>query len=154
MRIRVVGIGTDFGDDAVGPRVVQLLASCGGLPPDVDAVRCSRPIELLDLLEGCDGVVLVDATVSGRPPGTVHEPTLGDLREARPMSSHGLGVREALSMARALGRAPGRIAIVGVEAESTSGPEVSAPVREALERAAATVRGRCDAWRASANGGS
>ncbi|MGH0034046.1 MAG: hydrogenase maturation protease [Myxococcota bacterium] len=152
MRIRVVGIGSDFGDDAAGPRVVALLAARGALPEDVEAVRCSRPIELVDLLEGFDGAVLVDATVSGRPPGTVHEPALDELCEARPVSSHGLGVREALSMAKALGRAPERIAIVGVEALSTSGPDVSAPVREALERAAAAVRGRCDAWRASARG--
>lgn len=146
MRIRIVGIGTAFGDDAAGPLLVQTLATGPGLPMGVEAIPCSRPLELLDLLDGVDGAVLVDATRSGRPAGTVHEPAVDDLREARPVSSHGLGVREALAMARALGRAPQRVAIIGIEAESTAGGEVSRPVRAALAEAAAKVRGRCEAW--------
>lgn len=146
MRIRIVGIGTAFGDDAAGPLVVQSLAAGPELPVRVEAISCRRPLDLLDLLDGADGAILVDATQSGEPPGTVRELNAGDLREARPVSSHGLGVREALAMARALGRAPQRIAIIGIEAESTTGGEVSWPVRAALAEAAEKVRGRCAAW--------
>lgn len=152
MRIRVVGIGTRFGDDAAGLLVVQALAAGSGLPAGVDALPCSRPVELIDMLDGVDGVVLVDATRSGMPPGTVHEPAAADLSAARPVSSHGLGVREALAMARALGRAPERIAIIGIEADSTQGDGVSDPVRAALAEATARVRARCAAWEAVAAG--
>ena len=152
MRIRVVGIGTDFGDDAAGILVVQDLCAKPGLPPGVDAVPCGRPIELLDLLDGIDGAVIVDATRSGQPPGTVHEPAAGELREARPVSSHGLGVREALSMVRALGRAPKRVAIIGIEVASTSGDGVSGPVHAALAEASMRVREKCAAWRADEAG--
>jgi hydrogenase maturation protease len=148
VRIRVIGIGTDFGDDAAGILVVQGLSSGLGLPPGVDAVPCARPVELLDLLDGIDGAVLVDATRSGQLPGTVHEPAAADLREARAVSSHGLGVREALAMARALGRAPERVAIIGIEVASTRGDGVSRPVRAALAEASARVRAKCTAWRA------
>ena len=149
MRIRVIGIGTDFGDDAAGLLVVQELAAGPGLPPGVEALPCSRPALLLDMLDGVDGAVLVDATRSGRPPGTVHEPVADDLHEARPVSSHGLGVREALALARALGLAPKRIAIIGIEAGSTSGDSLSRPVRAALAEATARVRARCAAWHAA-----
>jgi len=148
VRIRVIGIGTAFGDDAAGPLLVRGLAAGPALPPGVEAVPCGRPIDLLDALAGIDGAVLVDATRSGQPPGTVHEPALADLREACPVSSHGLGVREAIEMARALGRAPKRIAIIGIEVASTTGESVSAPVRAALAEASARVRAKCVAWHA------
>jgi len=152
VRIRVIGIGTDFGDDAAGLLVVQGLSAGPGLPSGVDAVPCGRPVELLDLLDGIDGAVLVDATHSGQPPGTVHEPAAADLREVRAVSSHGLGVREALAMARALGRAPKRVAIIGIEAASTIGDGVSRPVHAALAEASARVRAKCAAWRAAEAG--
>ncbi len=136
----MIGVGTPFGDDAAGLLVAEDLAADG-----VEAVACGRPLELLDAFDGADAVVLVDATRSGRDPGTVHEPALGELREARPLSSHGLGVRQALELARALGRGPQRVAIVGVEAQATQGMELSAAVRAALPEAAARVRECCRA---------
>jgi hydrogenase maturation protease len=148
LRIRIVGIGTEFGDDAAGPLVVQSLASGPALPVGVEAIPCDRPLELLDLLQGIDAAVLVDATRSGRPPGTVHEPAIDELCEARPVSSHGMGVREALAMARALGRAPDRIAIIGIEAGSATGARPSPRVRSALEEGAARAREKCAVWMA------
>ena len=138
MRIRVIGIGTPFGDDAVGLAVARELRL-----PGVDTRLCRRPLDLVDALEGVDAAVLVDATRCGRPPGTVHEPDAADLREVRTLSSHGIGVCEALSLARALGRAPPRIALVGIEAELVDGDALSGPVRAALDEARERVRARC-----------
>jgi hydrogenase maturation protease len=149
VRIRIIGIGTSFGDDAAGLGVVRHLAAEWPLPRGVEAVPCHCPLDLVELLEGVDAAVLVDATCSGRAPGAVHEPLAEELREARPVSSHGLGVPEALAMARAIGRAPPRIAIIGIEAASTAGSELSPPVRAALAEAAARARRRCAAWIAS-----
>lgn len=154
MRIRVVGLGSEFGDDAAGLWVAQRLAGEAGLPDGVDAITCRRPVDLIDALDGVDAAVLVDATRSGRPPGTVHEPAAAELREARPLSSHGLGVREALALGRSLGRAPKQIAIVAIEAESTTGRGLSRPVRAALAEAAARARRHCSAWHAARARGS
>lgn len=146
MRIRVVGIGTSAGDDAAGPLVATHLAAGPALPKGVEAVACDRPFELIELMNGCDGAVLVDATRSGRPAGTVHEPDPHTLREARPVSSHGIGVPEALALARALGRVPDRLALVGIEAQSATGDALSPAVRAALAEAGTRVRAICAAW--------
>ena len=146
MRIRVFGVGTEHGDDAAGPRVARRLAVGGTLPSGVEALPCRRPLELLDLLVGVDGAVLVDATRSGQPPGTVHEPGFDALGEAQALSSHGLGVREALALADALGRTPPRLALIGIEAAAVSGREMSPSVRAALPEAADRARARCEIW--------
>jgi len=145
VRILVIGLGTPFGDDAAGPAVVARLAA-EGLPAGVEAVIPRRPDALVDALEGAEAAVLVDASRAGLPPGTVHEPERGALREARALSSHGLGVSGALALAEALGRAPGRLAIVAVEAGAVAGDGLSAPVRAALPEAVRRVRARIAAF--------
>jgi hydrogenase maturation protease len=137
----VIGLGSPFGDDAAGPAVVaRLLAE--GLPPGVEARVAQRPDALVDALEGVEAAVLVDASRAGLPPGTVHEPERAALREARALSSHGLGAAGALALAEALGRAPRRLAVVAVVAASLSGDGLSAAVRAAIPEAAQRVRMR------------
>jgi len=150
VRIRVVGVGSSHGDDAAGPLVARRLAGEATLPPGVEALVCERPLDLLELLDGIDGAVLVDATRSGRRPGTVHEPAAEELVEARPVSTHHLGVREILAMAKVLERAPDRLALIGIEAACVEGSAVSAPVQAALADAAERARERCQAWLAGA----
>ena len=145
MSIRLIGLGSPFGDDAAGPAVVARLAA-EGLPAGVEAVIPGRPDALLDALEGAEAAVIVDASRAGLPPGTVHEPAPTELREARALSSHGLGVAGALALAEALGRTPGRLAIVAVEADALEGDGLSAPVRAALPEAARRVRARIAAF--------
>jgi hydrogenase maturation protease len=141
VRIRLIGLGSPFGDDAAGPAVVARVAA-EGLPEGVEAVLPARPDALLDALEGADAAVLVDASRAGLAPGTVHEPAPGALREARALSSHGLGVAGALALAEALGRAPRRLAVVAIEAAAAAGDGLSEPVRAALPEAARRVRAR------------
>jgi hydrogenase maturation protease len=137
----VIGLGSPFGDDAAGPAVVaRLLAE--GLPPGVEARVAQRPDALVDALEGVEAAVLVDASRAGLPPGTVHEPERAALREARALSSHGLGAAGALALAEALGRAPRKLAIVAVEAAALGGDTLSPAVRSAIPEAARRVRTR------------
>jgi hydrogenase maturation protease len=137
----VIGLGSPFGDDAAGPAVVaRLLAE--GLPPGVETLIAQRPDALVDALEGVEAAVLVDASRAGLPPGTVHEPARAALREARALSSHGLGAHGALALAEALGRSPRRLAVVAVEAASLAGDGLSPAVRAAIPEAARRVRAR------------
>jgi hydrogenase maturation protease len=141
--ISVVGIGTPHGDDAVGPAVIERLRS-EGLPAGVSAESSGDPLTLVDAA-GSRVLVVVDATRTGIAPGTVHEPSPESLQGDRSVSSHGLGVREALSLAAALGRVPEQLWIVGIEALATEGDGLSEPVRAALPEAARRVRALCAA---------
>lgn len=78
-------------------------------------------IDLLDELEGEEQLIVVDAVQFGEKPGTVH--TLGwdelPVTEMRPVSGHGIGIREAVEVGRKLSphKIPNHIILVGVEGE-------------------------------------
>lgn len=135
----VVGIGNELcADDAVGIAVARQLVAEG-----VEAVAAGCPgLGLLDLLEGYDRAILVDAVVSGSTPGTLHRFGLDALpdRSLLPLSLHGVNAVDALALGRAVdpGRLPRDLVIIGVEiADRTpfrSGmtPEVAAAVPKAV----------------------
>ncbi|HYF92491.1 MAG TPA: hydrogenase maturation protease [Symbiobacteriaceae bacterium] len=143
MRCVVIGIGNELcADDAVGLAVVRRLAAEG-----VAVVEAGCPgLGLLDLLAGHDRAVLVDAVVSGAPPGTVHCFGLRDLpdRSLLPLSLHGVNAVDALALGQAVdpGRLPRDVVIVGVEIADRSPFKVglSPEVAAAVPLAAAIVR--------------
>jgi len=114
--IRVIGIGSPFGDDNVGLQVARILAEAP--PPDCDVIIADRPgAGLIELLDGADAAIVIDSVCSGAPPGTIHELKFDDLRHypAGLVSSHDLGLATAIQLARALGRAPVCGRIIGLE---------------------------------------
>jgi hydrogenase maturation protease len=144
----VIGLGQpDRGDDAVGPEVARHVATLA--VPDVRVVEHEDPTDLLDAWEGHDAVVLVDAVSSGAVPGTLHvldAGAAGDVvsgaawRATGRGGTHGWGIGEVVALARALGRLPERLVILGVEAEQFDhGAPLSASVRDAVPHAAAAV---------------
>lgn len=136
MSTRIVGIGNaDRGDDAVGPRTIELLREAA--PPGVEL--CTVRGDMLAMLEAFDGastVVLVDAMRSGAEPGTVLrlEVTAGEDLSAlgHLVSTHAFGLGQAVELARSLGRLPRCLVVHGVEAETL---EHGAPTSAAVERA-------------------
>jgi hydrogenase maturation protease len=140
----VVGIGNPArGDDGIGPLVAGRVARL--CLPGVDVVADCQPLALVEHLAGHADVVVVDAARSrgGHPPGTVHVVRVGatPLPSGDPvLGSHGLGVVEAIELARALGRLPERLTLVGVEARGVDvGASVSEQVRDCLEDAVRAV---------------
>ncbi|MGM0577657.1 MAG: hydrogenase maturation protease [Myxococcota bacterium] len=137
----VVGLGHRHrGDDGVGPAVVDALEGCVG--PDVLLVRhAGDPTSLPELWAGRD-VVVVDAVVSGAPPGTVRRLDL--LRErvppgARGTSTHGLGLADAVELSRTLDLLPRSLVLYGVEGAdfgrgAAMTPAVAAAVPEVVAR--------------------
>lgn len=142
--IRIIGIGSPFGDDRAGLEVARLLAESA--PPNCEVIASDRPgVGLVDLMEGADAAILVDAVTSGAPAGTLHEIEFGDLSRhpMRFVSSHDMGIAAAIELARRLGRAPRKGGVLGVEivpALARSACDLSDTAREAVERALARVR--------------
>ena len=113
--IRIIGIGSPFGDDAVGWRVIEHLQ--GRVPDAVELLSLDRPgAGLVQWLEGADHVVLIDGIRSDGRPGEVRSVAL-DALDALPESpsTHGFGLAHALRLAGAMGALPARLAIHAIE---------------------------------------
>jgi hydrogenase maturation protease len=137
-RIALIGVGNDFRhDDAVGWVVVERLRA-RTLPPGVQLLTCDGdPGRLIGCWEDADLAVVVDAA-HAHPghPGRVHRLELGarEVAHSRATSSHGLGLGEAVDLARVLGCLPGRLVIYAVEgADSSLGRGLSPAVADVVE---------------------
>jgi hydrogenase maturation protease len=138
----VVGIGTgDRGDDGVGVLVADRVRELD--PAGVAVVSVATPLDLLDVFDRYDSVVVLDAVRSGADAGAVTVRVVDEAPlPARPPAAgtHGLGVPEAVELARALDRLPARLVLVGVElADVTVGAGLTEAVARAVDRAAAEV---------------
>lgn len=131
--MRIVGCGNLLrGDDAAGILVAQRLVELG-----IPAIMHSgEALGLINAWSGCDDVLLIDAVVTGSTPGTVHlwDASQQQLPSSSHASSHGIGVAEAIELARTLGVLPKRLRVYGMEGrEFRTGAEVSPEVRTACE---------------------
>ena len=65
--IRIIGIGSPCGDDAVGLEVARILAQAP--PPNCEVIVADRPgTNLIELLDDIEDAILVDAVDPGRLP--------------------------------------------------------------------------------------
>lgn len=112
--IRVIGLGSPFGDDTAGWRVIEQLR--GRLAPEVDLLALDRPgVALVSWMAGVDTLCLVDAVDDGGPPGRLLQLTPADVRGLEAgLSSHQLALHDTLQLAATLGSLPSRIEIHGI----------------------------------------
>jgi hydrogenase maturation protease len=146
-RTLIAGVGNIFlGDDGFGSEVARLLAG-RALPEGVEVVDVGiRSVHLaFDLLDGCELLILADASARGEPPGTVTvlEVDPGAAAEAAPdpaaalVDPHDLGPDALIGMLGSLGAGVGRIVAVVCEPAGTDpGIGLSAPVAAAVGPAA------------------
>lgn len=137
--VHVVGIGSPFGADRIGWRVVDELRRRPVVRRWGEKVRLStldRPgTGLMEQWRGADLVILVDGMLSGAAPGMVRCVRPDELRAIfSQYSSHGLGVAETFALAQALGSAPRSLTVIGVELTDDEGCQ-----REAAASAATRV---------------
>ncbi|HEY2386503.1 MAG TPA: hydrogenase maturation protease [Candidatus Binatia bacterium] len=149
-RARIIALGQDAaGDDGVGFAILEWLRR-HPLGDDVELVRAREDVALVGLLETPAPVVLIDA-VLGTPAGEVLAFAPEDLaaRASLVVSTHGLGIAQAIELARVL--APDEVSscirIVGVTIarpqryEQGLSPAVAAAVPRAGERVLAEIAG-------------
>lgn len=141
-RTAIVGVGSPFGDDRAGWLVIEALAAANDEPTraaaGVTLVALDRPgTVLLEHLRDVDRAVVIDALRGGAAPGTILRLDAGQLQADGRISSHGVGVAEALSLGAMLRMLPPQLALfaiaVGPDAESAV---VSVRVRRAARRLA------------------
>ena len=91
----------------------------------------------MEAWEGAALVLLIDATRSGSPPGTIHRFDA----HAEPLpsrffhySTHAFSVAEAVELARALDQLPPRLIVYGIEGKNyTAGEGLSPEVEKAAD---------------------
>ncbi len=139
----MIGVGNpDRGDDGVGRAVIHKLR--GRVPADVTLLEDQgEAARLVGWLDGAATAFLVDAAISGATPGSVRrlDAKAGPLPVGLGgMSSHGLGLAEAVELARALGVLPPCCVVLAIEAASFEpGATLSPAVEAAAEDAAAMI---------------
>ncbi len=147
MNILILGIGQSLGgDDAAGLEAVRLWQF---QHPDSAAqvqVELSElpGLALLDLLEGMDAAILVDAVQSSASAGTVIRLGPDELASFTPGAgfAHGWGVSETLQLGRSLvpSLAKCRLTLIGiVGGQFGMGAGLSPQVREALAGAVENI---------------
>ena len=135
---RILGVGSPSGDDQAGWLVIDALA---GLANDFDLRKLDRPgAGLIELLDGMERVILIDAMHSGAAVGTIRRFDRHDWPGyAHGLSSHGFGVAEALALADALDTLPVELTLHGIEIASAT---PNGTPCDAVRVAARTLAGR------------
>ena len=141
--MRIICCGNpERGDDGAGALVAARLRDLG-----VEAeTRTGEASELLEAWRGADHVVVVDAVETGAPVGTVWrwDGWQASFPVRSSTSTHGLGLSEAITLARVLDRLPERLRIYGIEGRRFEpGTEVSPEVKLAVEEVVPPNRGGC-----------
>ena len=144
----VIGIGnTERADDAFGLIAIERLHAD---PPPGVRLETARGdvLKVLDLFEGADTAILIDAMTSGAAPGQVLRMDASDGALQHELdsftSTHAVNLVEALELGRVLGRLPTRLILYGVEAaEFGLGRGLSAAVTASLDDVITRVREDC-----------
>ena len=142
--IVVAGLRNEYRrDDGAGPvtaaRIVAQLPA-EDIGPIVD------PLDLLGRWDNADLAIVIDAVRSGSTPGSVRVVELpsGDGGHGK-TSTHGISLGGVWRLAQAVGRAPARVIVVGIEGvDFGNGPGLSAAVDAAIpvavQRAVALIK--------------
>ena len=150
MHTRIIGIGNpDRGDDMAGLLVARRLREL-----DIDAAEFSgEALSLIDLWEGYENVILVDAVVTGTTSGEIVSWNACEQRVPRTpfkRSTHTFSIADAVELGRITDKLPKALNIFGIEGRRfTPGTEASKRVRGAVERLARQLAGEVARWQST-----
>lgn len=136
--VRIIGIGSDNGDDRIGWDALDALQRSGFLKQypreQVTLHYCSSPSTLITLMARSECAIVIDAMRSGVLPGTVRLITLNEMQlGASTFSSHSFGAAESVALARILDMVPATTIMYGIEVEQCDASRgASARVRQAI----------------------
>lgn len=119
--IRILGCGNPLvGDDGIGIHVIERLKGMhSDLPDDVeliDAGVCG--LDMLNMMEGADNIIIVDAVKGAGNAGSIHRFELDDIRGATStsiVSIHETCLADVLCIAEHVQKMPEKLVIFGIE---------------------------------------
>ena len=120
-RIPLIGIGSPFADDTLGIRLVEALKidgfSAGFGEVAFEFLTFDRPgWGLLEVFQGVDTAIVVDAMVSGEKQGSVVRLDPSSLPEpVSSVTSHDVGLLAVLRLGAILGLLPEGLLLYGIE---------------------------------------
>ncbi len=134
----ILGLGNILmQDEGVGVRVVEAMRDVP-LPPGVDLLDGGTAgLSLLELMEGYDRVIVVDAVGAGAEPGAIFKLRPEDLAampNVQLTSFHQVGLMGVLQLAELVGQRP-EVVIIGVQPASLDwGTELTPQLKDAVPR--------------------
>jgi hydrogenase maturation protease len=143
-RVKIIALGNPLrGDDGLGVHVLQSVNQF--ISEEIEILNVGMDcLALMDIWEGAELAVVVDAMKSGSNPGVVKvfDATENALpsKSFRSTSSHALGIGEMVELGRVLGRLPKRLVVIGVEGKSfKTGEGISAEIEVGLKQAQVAI---------------
>jgi len=143
--IRVVGVGSPFGDDRAGWLVAERLApALGAHGARVEVCALDRPgPALLHAVAGCEVAIVIDAVSGTAEAGTIHRLDVSAFAADAPTgaaSAHAFGLAESLRLGAALNLLPPRLLVYGIEVGPVGlGEALSPEVVAAADRLASEI---------------
>lgn len=135
------------GDDAIGPLIIKALKP--KKLNEVDLLEAGLSgLGILDLMNGADTVILIDAVQSGQNPGTIHRLAIPDdlgfmvqsSWGSETTSTHAFGLGETLTLSHTLGTLPPTTLVYGIElGQMEMGTEVSLQVKPAIDTVVSAI---------------
>jgi hydrogenase maturation protease len=134
-RILVMGIGNYLmGDEGVGVHLAQRLSTLSH-PSNVDVVDGGTGgFHLLEYFETYQKIILIDATLDGKPAGTIRliKPKFASDFPAA-MSTHDIGLKDMVSSLQLMGKQPDiHLFVVSIETIQQQGIELTNEVEAVM----------------------
>lgn len=133
MKRAVIGVGSPFGEDGIGWRVIDQLRPLLE-EKSIDLIKSDRPgVSLLEIMSDYRQVMLVDAVVPADETTDIVKLNQEALIEFSngSLSSHAIGVAETVALGKTLGQLPDQLCCIGVSIVRSE--------EEKLQRAAEAV---------------
>jgi hydrogenase maturation protease len=134
----IIGIGNEYrNDDGVGLVIAKAIRE-KKLPSVTVKEESGEGAALMEVWQGFENVIIVDAVSSGTKPGTIFKMEAN--KEIVPAkffhySTHAFSLAEAIELARTMNTLPPRLLVYGIEgANFTAGVDISPLVKESASQ--------------------
>jgi hydrogenase maturation protease len=137
-KILVIGVGNEYrSDDGIGLIVARVIRE-ERLPSVIVKEESGEGAALMESWQGFSYVIIVDAVLSGKLPGTIFR--IDTKKETVPKqffhySTHAFSVAEAIELARTMNILPQNLILYGIEGKNfTAGINISASVSNVVKQ--------------------